>query len=808
MQTLWQDLRYGARMLAKKPGFAIVAILTLALGAGANTSIFSLINAVLLKPLPFAQSERLAMVWEDASATGSPRGQVSPANYVDWKAQQSVFDDMAALTWQGFDLTGDGEPERILAFGVTDNFFSLLGVQPAIGRDFSDEEHKPGAGKAAILSYGLWQRRYGGEPSVIGRDILLNGEKRTVVGVMPQNFQFLNAYTGLWVPAALTDKQLAWRNSNYLSVVARMKPGVTVEQAHTNILAISEQIARDHPNEAKGLASVVVSLREEIAGKIRSPLIMLLVAVGFVLLIACANIASLLLARASYRRKEIAVRRALGASRWRVMRQLLTESVLLATLGSAVGLFIASWSFALLKQLVPSVMRGSTKLEIDIPTLGYALGISIITGIVFGLAPSLHASKIDLNEALKQGGGRAGRDAAGDRLRGAFVVAQVALALTLLIGAGLLIQTVFNLRNQYSVFQPEKLLTMRTALSLGAYGEHAKRVAFYDQALEQIQALPGVISAGYTTSVPLQWKGGANSFLIEGRQPEPGAAANAIHRQVSAAYFQTMSIPLRKGRYLDERDNQNSLPVVVINEAMAHQYWSGEDPLGKRISFGPPEPSPWRTIVGVVADVRQMGMDAPAKAEMYIPYRQIATHPWYAPRDLIIRAAGDPMNLVAATRETIRSIDPNQTIANIATMEKLLGEEAAPRSLGMMLVSAFAGLALLLASLGVYGVLSFFVAQQTPEIGIRMALGADQRAILGMILKKGMGWTLMGIAIGAAASFALTRLMSSLLFGISATDPLTFTALAFLLATVAMLACWMPARRAMKVDPMVALRYE
>ncbi len=808
MQTLWQDLRYGARMLAKKPGFTFVAVITLALGAGANTSIFSLINAVLLKPLPFAESERLAMVWEDASAIGLARDQVSPANYIDWKAQQTVFDDMAALTWQGFDLTGDGEPERILAFGVTDNFFPLLGVQPAIGRDFSDEEHKPGAGKAAILSYGLWQRRYGGEPSVIGRDILLNGEKYTVLGVMPQNFQFLNAYTGLWVPAALTAEQLAWRNSNYLSVVARMKPGVTAEQAHANILAISKQIARDHPNEAKNLASVVVSLREEMAGKIRSPLIMLFVAVGFVLLIACANIASLLLARAASRRKEIAVRRALGASRWRVMQQLLTESVLLATLGGAVGLFIASWSFALLKQLVPPIMRGSTKLEMDIPTLGYALGISIITGIVFGLAPSLQASNIDLNEALKQGVSRASSGAAGNRMRGAFVVAQVALALALLIGAGLLIQTVFNLRNQYSVFQPEKLLTMRTQLSLHAYGEHAKRVAFYDQTLEQIQALPGVISAGYTTSAPLQWKGGANGFLIEGHPTEPGAAANAIHRQVSAAYLQTMSIALRKGRYIDERDNQISMPVVVINEAMARQYWPDEDPLGKRISFGPPEPSPWRTIVGVVADVRQMGMDAPVKAEMYIPYRQIATHPWYAPRDLIIRAAGDPANLVAAARACVRSVDPNQPIANISTMEKLLDEEAAPRSLAVMLVSAFAGLALLLASLGIYGVLSFFVAQQTPEIGIRMALGADQRVILGMILKKGMSWALLGIAIGAAASFALTRLMQSLLFGISATDPLTFIALASLLAAVAALACWMPARRAMKVDPMVALRYE
>ncbi|HKP85377.1 MAG TPA: ABC transporter permease [Blastocatellia bacterium] len=806
MQTLRQDLRYGARMLLKKPGFTIIAALTLALGTGANTAIFSLVNAVLLKPLPFTEPERLVMVCEDQSAIGAPRDQVSPANYADWKAQQSVFDRMAALNWLSFDLTGDGEPERVMAFGVTDDFFSMLGTQPIIGRDFSDQEHKPGANKVTILSYGLWQRRYGGATGIIGQDILLNGEKRTVVGVMPAGFQFLVGATGLWVPAALTQEQLAWRSSNMLSVVARMKAGVTTEQAQANILAICEQIARDHPDEAENLTPAIVSLREEVSGNIRSPLMMLLVAVGFVLLIACANIASLLLSRATARRKEIAVRTALGASRWRVVRQLLTESVLLAGLGGAGGLLVASWSFALLKQLIPSVMRLSTKLEIDLPVLGYALAVSFIAGIGFGLAPALQASKIDLNEALKQSGGRAsfGRN----KLRGAFVVAEVALALVLLIGAGLLFQTVFNLRNQYSFFQPEKLLTMRTQLASQKYSKHEKRVAFYDQTLERVKSLPGVISAACITSVPLQWKGGANGFIIEGRVRQPGVFWNAIHRQISAGYFQTMGIPLREGRYLDEHDNRQSMPVMVINETMARQYWPGETPLGQRLNFDSPDTSPWITIVGVVADVRQMGMDSPVKAEMYIPYRQITSHFWYAPRDLVIRTAGDPMDLAAAVREEIRAVDPDQPVANIATMDELLGREVGTRRLGMILVAAFAGLALLLASLGIYGVLSFFVAQQTPEIGIRMALGAERRDILGMVLKKGMGWALLGVAIGAVFAFALTRLMASLLFGVSATDPATFVVIASVLIAVALLACYVPARRATKVDPMVALRYE
>ncbi|HUE81562.1 MAG TPA: ABC transporter permease [Pyrinomonadaceae bacterium] len=813
METLFQDIRYGARMLWKHRGFTIIAVITLALGIGANTAIFSLVYAVLIKPLPFPDSERLVMVWEDQSSIGFPRSDAAPGNYTQWKAEQSVFEDMAGFTWKSFNLTGDGEPERIVAHGVTANFFGLLGVQPAIGRDFLHEEDKPGGPKTTILSHGLWQRRWGSDSSILGQDILLDGEKYRVVGVMPARFQFINREQSLWVPAMLTQEQLLDRDNHYLTVVARMKPGISLEQAQTDIKTITQRIARDYPEEAEGISSAVVPLREQLAGTVRSPLILLLVAAGLVLLIACSNIASLQLSRASDRSREIAVRAALGAGRARIVRQLLAESVLLACAGGAAGLLVTLWSFTLLRQLIPASMTTSTSLTIDLGVLGFTLVVSVLTGIIFGMVPALRSSKIDLNQTLKQGG-RWGAIDRRNRLGGAFVVTQVALALGLLIGASLMIQTIINLRAQYSLFQPERLLTLRTALSdskfadLGRYveREHPARIAFYDQVLERVNALPGVISAGYTTSVPLQWKGGANGFTIENRAPEPGVFTNAIHRQVSSGYFQTMGIALRSGRYFDQRDQQNSQPVAIINETMARQYWSN-DPLGKRFKLGVPD-APWVTIVGIVADVRQMGMDVPVKAEMYLPYRQIASHPWYAPRDLVIRTAADPMSLVAPVRREIHALDPRQPVSNVATMDELLTRETGTRRLGMILLGIFAGVALLLACLGIYGVLSYLVAQQTPDIGIRLALGAQQRDILALVLKRGMAWTLVGIAIGLVAAFVLVRLMASLLFGIRPTDPITFAVVPLILMGVALLACYLPARRAAKVDPLVALRYE
>jgi putative ABC transport system permease protein len=587
--------------------------------------------------------------------------------------------------------------------------------------------------------------------------------------------------------------------------VARLKAGVTVERAQADIATITARIVRDYANSVGGLQASVVPLREQVSGNSRRPLIMLLVAVGFVLLIACANVANLMLARASSRRREIAVRSAVGARRSRIVRQLLTESIMLATLAGSLGLLVAGFSFEFLKKLVPAGLVATT-LKIDLRILGYALVVSVLTGIIFGLVPALQASRVDLNEALKQVGGRSGLGTAGGRLRGALVISEIALALVLLVGAGLLMQTLSHLRGQFSIFQPEKLLTLRTVLQGDKYKEPAKRWAFYDQVLDRVKALPEVVSMGYATSVPLQWKGGANGFMLEGPQPPPNIGANAIHRQVTADYLQTVGIALREGRYFDGRDDQNSLRALIVNETMARKFWPGESALGKRIKFG--NDDPWITIVGVVADVREMGLDVPVKSEMYLPYRQITGFPFYKPRDLVIRTAGDPMKVVTAVRNEIHAVDPDQPVSNIATLDQVLSDETQSRSIGMLLLMAFAALALLLAMLGIYAVLAYFVTQHRPEIGVRLALGAQRSDILGLVLKKGMRLALAGVAIGLATAFVLTRLMASLLFGVSATDPITFAAIALMLSGVALLACYVPARRATKVDPLVALRYE
>lgn len=813
MDTLLKEIRYGIRSLLKHPGFTSIAVLTLALGIGANTAIFSVVNAVLLRALPFPDPDRLVMVWEDAAFAGFPRNTPAPANYADWKAQNQVFEATGAFADRSFNLTGDGEPEKIDAYGVTANFFPLLGVKPVLGRAILPEDDKPEANKVVMINYSLWQQRYGGERSVIGRELLLNGEKYAVVGVMPAGFQFLDSHVGLWVPMAFTSEALAERGSHYLNVVARMKPGVTLAQANADIHTIQQRIAHDHPDDAGRISAYVMPLRDQLAGDVRRPLLILLVAVGFVLLIACANIANLLLSRAASRRREIAVRTALGASRLRIVRQLLVESLLLATAGAVCGLLLASWSFAFLQRLIPDGLALSTKLNLDLKVLGFTLLVALLTAVIFGLAPAFQAAKIDLNKALKQGGGRSGLHAGGNRLRSAMVVTEVALALVLLVGAGLLIQTFLKLREQYSGLRRENVLTLRTALPRSKYPEQPQRAAFFNQVLKRVKSLPGVVSAGYTTSVPLAWKGGTSGFYPEGRTVErakaEGLSYDANHRQVSADYLKTIGIPLLRGRDLDDNDNEQALPVAVINETMARQYWPGEDAVGKRFKLGDPdEPKPWTTIVGVAGDVRQMGVDEPVKAEMYLPYQQIKDQQWFAPRDLVIRTTVEPLSIVAAVRSEIHQIDADQPIANIRTMDEVLGEETATRRLGMTLLAAFAGLALLLASLGIYGVLAYFVVQHTQEIGVRLALGAQRRDILGLVLKKGMMLALVGVVIGLGAAFALTRFMASLLYGVGAADPLTYAIITLLLTVVALCACYLPARRATKVDPMVALTYE
>jgi putative ABC transport system permease protein len=810
MRTLLQDLRYGARTLWTRPGFTLVAVLTLALGIGANTAIFSVVNAVLLKPLPFADPERLVMIWEDASRIGFPQNTPAPANYLDWKTQNHSFEDMAAVNWVSFNLTGDGEPQKVGGHAVTANLFPLLGVRPALGRGFTAEEEKPGSNKVVILSHALWQDSYGGQRSVVGQEILLNGEKYTVVGVMPAGFQFLESYVRLWVPLAQAPEDWANRGGHYLRVVGRIRPGVTTEQADADIKTIMARISRDHPEEAAEVGAYVQPLREQLAGDVRRPLLMLLVAVAFVLLIACANIAGLLLSRSVSRRREIAIRLALGASRWRVVRQLLTESALLSVTGGVLGLLLALWSFAFLRQLIPPTMALSTGLGLDVKVLAFTLVVSLLTGTVFGLVPALQVSKAGPGEALKQGGGRGGVGAAGSRrLRNAFVVSEVSLALVLLVGAGLLIQSLEKLRGQYSGIRPENVLTLRTILPENKYTEHAQRLAFYDAVLERVRSLPGVVSAGYTTTVPLTWKGGTSGFTVEGRPPVSGLGNDANHRQVTADYLQTLGIPLKAGRYLQESDAPQSQPVVVINEAMARAYWPGEDVLGKRFKVGGADAQrPWLTIVGVVADVRQMGLDAPVKAEMYLPYKQVEYQQWFAPGYLVIRTSVEPAGLVAAVRREVYAVDPSQPVSNVETMAEILGEEAAQRQVGMTLLAVFAALALALSSLGIYGVLSFFVAQHTQEIGVRLALGAQPGSILALVLRKGMTLVLAGVGLGLCGAFALTRLMQNQLFGVSPNDPLTYAGFALLLVCVALAACLVPARRATKVDPIVALRYE
>ena len=814
MATLLQDIRYGLRVLWQKPGFTAVAVLTLALGIGANTAVFSLVSAVLVRPLQYREAERLVMLWEDGTAAGFPRDVPAVGNYAEWRAQNKVFEDVAALDQRVYDLTGEGgEPQKIFGLGVTSNFFPLLGAEAKLGRALLPEEDRPGASRVAVLSHGLWQRRFGGERSAVGRDVILNGEPYHIVGVMPADFQFEYPNVDLWVPAAFTPEQLADHASHYLDVVGRLKPGVTVEQAEADLNVIARGISEAHPDDAANLKAAVVPLREHLAGDARRPLLLLLAAVALVLLIACANVAGVLLSRAAARRREIAVRAALGASRLRIVRQLMTESALLSAAGGVVGALLALWTFSFLGQLVPAGLGAVAEPRLDAAVLGFTLFVSLVASIAFGLAPALQASKTDLSDALKQTGGRSGAGA-GRRLRGAFVVAEVALALVLLVGAGLVVRTLYNLHEQYAGLKPESVLTVRTQLADNRYREPARRAAFYDRVLERVKSLPGVVAAGYTTAVPLMRKGGANGLSIEGKDNGPNANWNANHRQVSPDYFRALGVALREGRGLEERDDEGSLPVAVINETMARSFWPGETAVGKRFKVGLPDsPQPWLMVVGVVEDVRQMASDEPVKAEMYVPYRQAvvywkAGNNWFAPRDLVVRTSVEPKSLAPAVREAVKEVDPYQPVSGVLTLEEVLRLDTAQRRVGMILLAAFAGLALLLAALGIYGVLAFFVVQHTPEIGVRMALGASPGDMLRMVVGRGMRLALAGVGVGLAAAFALTRLIESQLFGVSASDPLTFAGLALLLAAVALLACLIPARRATKVDPMVALRYE
>ena len=808
MRTLIQDLRYGLRLLARSPGFTAIALLTLMLGIGATAAIFSVVDAVLLRALPYRDPQRLVSVYEDAGEIGFPRNTPAPANYADWKAQTQTFEDVAAMSGGAYSLTGSGsDPEELYGAAVTQNLFSVLGTTPAVGRVFLPEEDRPGAAHVVLLSHGLWMRRFGGDRSLVGRQILLNSDKYTVLGVMPPGFAYPSKDTELWTPIAFTPERLAERGSHYLQVVARLRPGVTLAKANAELQVLCKRLARAYPNTNAGISRFYAEpLHDTYTHEARTGLIVLMAAVAFILLIACANIANLLLSRATGRQREIAVRTALGAARSRIVRQLLTESVLLAAGGGLLGILLADWCFNFLKNLIPEDLSRTVSLTLDLRVLGFAVAISLACSLLFGMAPALQVSKIALNEVLKEGG----RGSAGSRrtiFRNLLVVGEVALSLMLLVGAGLLLQSFARLRGLDPGFSSDHVLTARL-YDATKYHDFTQRSQFFERVLERVRALPGVQTAGIISALPLTWEGGTSSFTPENVAPHSDMNWDANNRVVTPGYFEAMRIPLRRGRLFENGDRKDAPPVVIINETMARKFWPGQDPLGKRMKFGDPQDqTSWCHIVGIVGDVHQMRLNEPPRQEMYFPHWQ-AQDNWMVPRDLAIRTSGDPLSLASAVRQAVWSIDRDQPVSGVMTLDDLLDQEVAQRRVQAALLGGFAALALILACVGIYGVLSYQVTQRTPEIGVRVALGADAAHVFRTVATQGMGLAGLGMAAGLALALALSRLMAGLLFGVKPADPLVYLAAVAAFAAVALLACYFPARRAARVDPMVALRYE
>ena len=816
MISFWQDIRFGIRMLLKNPGTTAIAVFTLALAIGANTAIFSVVNAVLLRPLPYQNPERLVTLWAKVPEHG--RWRTTPANFFDWKKQNMAFEDIAAFGQGTMTLTGDGEPEQLLGTRVSSGYFPVVGVAPVLGRAFTNDEYEPGKGQVVILGHAFWQRRYAGDPALINKLITLNGSPYVVVGVMPPGIyparptpsgriSFEPNEEQFWTPMSFSPQWAAVRTAHVLGAVGRLKPGVTAAQAQTEMDTIAARLAQEYPvNKGEGI--IVNPFMNEVAGDVRPALVVLLGAVVMVLLIACANVAGLLLAQHTARTKEIAIRAALGAGRGRLLRQFLIEGLLLSLCGSAAGIALAKLGLAGMVVLVSARIPRIDQAHLDFRVLGFTLGLSLLTCLIFALAPALQATKPDLQSTLEQGSRTSRLSFGRQGLRQALVVFQIGMAVMLIISAGLLIMSFWRLRQVDPGFQPDHVISLSLTLPQSKYNDNVRISGFYQQLIEQLSALPGVqsTSIGYDHPLETNW---TDAFAIEGR-PQDQERASASFNPVSPDYFKTLGGGIVEGRDFTAQDDQNHPGVTIVNEAFARRYFPNERAVGRRLRLSAPARAwgnqrfDWFEIVGIARNMKSSGLKAETEPGYYVPATQ-------APQSdmlVLVRAQSDPVALLPAIRRAVWAIDPNQPIADIKTMNQIAADNVGQSRLNMILMGGFGGLALILAAVGIYGLLSYAVTQRTQELGIRMALGAQVRDVLKLVLKQGMGLALVGEGIGLVAAFATTRVLRGLLFGVTPTDPVIFIAVFQLLALVAFIACYLPARRATKVDPLVALRYE
>ncbi|MGA3201711.1 MAG: ABC transporter permease [Bryobacteraceae bacterium] len=806
IETTLRDLRYGWRMLMRTPGFTAAAVLTLGLGIGANTYIFSIVDALLIRPLEFSDPAKPVALWERVSSTGNYRNELAPANFLDWQAQNHVFDHIAAQSWWDANLGGVEHPEHLVGIQVTPDFFAALEAQPVLGRTFLPEEGTPGKDHVAMLSYGLWQDHFAADPSIAGKPVLLNGTEYTVVGVMGSNFNYPSG-AQVWAPLAFTPFQQHDRGSHDLLGIAHLRAGVSREQAQAEMSAIAARLARQYPESNTGRDANVMPLLESVVGQERAPFLVLLAAVGIVLLIACANISNLLLARASSRQREMAIRAALGASRPSLIRQWLVESLLLGLLGGVLGVLLAFFCLKAQVIRIPPefavMILGWDKIAINMPVLLFTSAVSIGTGLIFGFLPALRASRLNVGDRLKEGAPSAGVGRSRSWLRNALIVAEVGLSVALLATAGLMMKTFVSLERVAPGFNSDRLLTMFVALPEARYTSGQQRASFFEQLIERVATLPGVESAAAANMLPLGGMNRTSTFRIEGRpEPKPEEEPEANDRSVSSSYFRTMQIPILRGREFTAQDSATSQPVVAVNEAFARHYWPGENPLGKRMRFsGLVETHPWRIVVAVVGNIRSQ-LDQPAPDEMYFPLRQ-QTESTMA---LVVRTSPDPRTLAESVRAQVLALDRDQPVFRVMTMEDLLSFSVTPQRIGGTLMGAFAGFALLLAAMGLFGVIAYTVTERTHEIGIRMALGAKPGEVCRLVVGQGMTLALIGLLLGLPLALGMGRAAAGLLYGVAPDDFATFAGVAAILAIVALAACYIPARRAMRVDPVVALR--